>query len=111
VAGRRQCSHKREVIVVHIVVYSPELLPGGGYRSPPDVNGGDPDSVQLWHDPDDGTDVGLTSRRPGLDAAGLLARAQDIHARYPMTDPSTGSPYTDAALEQAVTDWITAAGA
>ena len=93
-----------------IVVYTLDSLPGGGSASPPDVNVG-PDANQQWLDPDDGSMVGVTASRPTLDAAGLLARAQDIHGRYPITDPATGDPYTDEALEAAVADWISASGA
>ena len=93
-----------------IVVYTLDALPGGGSASPPDVDAG-PDANQQWLDPDDGSMVGITTSRPILDAAGLLARAQSIHARHPITDPATGDPYTDEALEAAVADWISAAGA
>ena len=93
-----------------IVVYTLDSLPGGGSASPPDVAIG-PDPNQQWLDPDDGSMVGVTASRPTLDAAGLLARAQSIHARHPITDPATGDPYTDEALADAVTDWIAAAGA
>lgn len=71
---------------------------------------------QGWHDPDRASYVGLSvageALGPGavaLSDSELLARAQSIHARYPITDPATGDPYTDEALEQAVTDWISAA--
>ena len=93
-----------------IVVYTLDALPGGGSASPPDVNVG-PDANQQWLDPDDGSMVGVTASRPTLDAAGLLARAQSIHARHPITNPATGDPYTDEALEAAVADWISAASA
>lgn len=84
-----------------------------------------------WYDPDAKTRAGVTlplSERDYLvpDAvvvlshAELLARVQDIHTRHPFIDPASvpdqenkteGQPYTAEALEQAVTDWIAAAGA
>jgi len=97
-------------MTAQIVSYTFDALPGGGSGRPADVESG-PDINQLWYDPDDETSVGIRTERATLDAAGLLTRVQDIHARHPFTDPSTGEPYTDAALEQAVADWITAAGA
>lgn len=93
-----------------IVVYRAVASDGGvGFVTPGDVE--NPVHNQSWHDPDDDTHAGVRETRPVLDAAALLARAQSIHARYPINDPATGEPYTDEALEQAVTDWITEAGA
>ena len=69
------------------------------------------DPTQQWYDPDDGSYVGLASPRVELSASELLARAQSIHERHPITDPDTGAPYTDEGLEAAVTAWISAAGA
>ena len=70
-----------------------------------------PHPIGAWHDPDDGSYVGCAPEIVTLTSAELLARAQSIHARYPITDPATGDPYTDEALADAVTDWIAAAGA
>jgi hypothetical protein len=103
------------VVVIYERISPPSML---GTIEPPGVEiprmSGDGLRLDYWADPDDETFVGLADSAGSfttLDAAGLLARAESIHARYPITDPSTGDPYTDAALEQAVTDWITAAGA
>ena len=94
---------------------------GGSLVSPPWLVTHDAE-LQTWYDPDASTHVGITVSLDEreylvpdavvtLSASELLARAQSIHARHPFTDPATGEPYTDAALEQAVADWITAAGA
>ena len=93
-----------------ILIYQ-QIARGDGGTSDPRWVAPHPDPHQLWRDPDDGSLVGTVDTGATLDAAGLLARAQSIHARYPITDPSTGAPYTDEALESAVTAWISAAGA
>ena len=92
-----------------IIVYSMDPNPAGGTVSPPGVVSPDPNLDR--HDPDDDTYAGTRPARSVLDATTLLERARSIHARYPITDPSTGAPYTDEALEAAVTAWISAAGA
>ncbi len=92
-----------------VVQYTPEQLPGGGTQAPLGVEAAP--VVGDWLDPDDGSRVGLAPIFEELDAAALLARARSIHSRYPIIDPSTGEPYTDEALADAVTDWIAAAGA
>jgi hypothetical protein len=92
----------------HIALFQLVPTPGGvGEQAPGWVL---PHPIGAWHDPDDGSYVGCAPDIVTLTSAELLARAQDIHTRHPITDPSTGAPYTDAALEQAVTDWISAAG-
>lgn len=88
-----------------------QIQSAGGASSDPGWVSPHPDPHQLWHDPDDGSRVATVETGATLDAAGLLARAQSIHARHPIHDFSTGSPYTDEALEAAVTAWISAAGA
>ena len=69
-----------------------------------------PDPHQLWHDPDDGSSVGVTPANVELDAAALLARAESIHARHPLKN-TDGSIMTAGELAAAVTAWISAAGA
>ena len=94
--------------------YAKASNPGGGETDPLWLLPM-PDEIQQWTDPDDASYAGacdvLGAGAVELSASDLLARAQDIHARYPITDPSTGAPYTDEALEAAVTAWISAAGA
>ena len=92
-----------------IARYIPEALPGGGTQAPLGIDAAP--VVGDWHDPDDGSRVGLAPVFEALDAAALLVRAEDIHARHPITDPDTGAPYTALALAAAVTAWIAAAGA
>lgn len=91
-----------------IVRYTLESLSGGGSQAPTWLIGS---HIEKWHDPDDGSYVGVAPTLEPLDAAALLSRAQSIHTRHPITDPDTGAPYTDEALESAVTAWISAAGA
>ena len=95
-----------------VIVYGRMTNPAGlGTVAPPGVSLSA--NLSEWYDPDDQTFVGVAESPLGsnaLDAAGLLARAQSIHARHPITNPETGEPYTAEGLEQAVTDWITEAG-
>ena len=92
-----------------IAVFELEPAPGGvGEQVPSWVL---PHPLGAWHDPDDGSYVGCAPEIVTLTSAELLERARSIHARHPITDPATGEPYTDEALEAAVADWISAAGA
>ena len=89
--------------------YNPEPLPGGGTQAPTGIQSAP--VVGDWHDPDDGSRVGLAPTFEALDAAALLARARSIHSRHPITDPATGAAYDDDGLAAAVSAWISAAGA
>ena len=88
--------------------YTLHPAPGGGAEAPIWLLAS---PVGDWYDPDDQSYIGVAPTIETLDAAEFLARAQSINARHPITDPDTGTPYTDAALEAAVTAWISAAGA
>lgn len=92
---------------MRIVTYT-MLERGDGGLSDPQWVRPQTDPHQLWHDPDDGTRVAIEPEREVLDASALLARAQSIHARYPLKNPD-GSTMTAGELVAAVNAWLAAA--